>query len=125
MAVIDVDEFRTAVHEFLAARYPLRDPLADDDRVDIIARTQDHEADVEAARRLQRELAGAGFAGVQLPPEYGGQGLSRAHAKVVDTELARFDAPSLRPLGIGMHLAAPTLLAAGTEEQKRALPARR
>ena len=117
--VIDVEEFRTAVHEFLAARYPLRDPLADDDRVDIIARTHDHDAAVEAARHLQRELAAGGFAGVQLPTEYGGQGLSRTHAKAVDAELASFDAPSLRPLGIGMHLAAPTLLAAGTEEQKR------
>ena len=56
---------------------------------------------------------------MHLPVEYGGQGLSRAHAKAVDAELASFDAPSLRPLGIGMHLAAPTLLAAGTEEQKR------
>ncbi len=113
------EEFRVAVREFLAARYPLRDPLADDDRVDVIARTHDHDAAVKQARELQQSLAAAGFAGAALPETYGGRGLTRAHQKAVDEELARFDTPSLRPLGIGLHLAAGTILAAGTEEQKR------
>jgi alkylation response protein AidB-like acyl-CoA dehydrogenase len=117
--VIDVDAFRSEVRQFLAARYALRDPSADDDRVDIIARTHDHDGAVRAARQLQRELAAAGLAGVHLPVEHGGRGLTRAHAKVVDEELSRFDTPSLRPLGIGMHLAVATLLASGSESQKR------
>jgi alkylation response protein AidB-like acyl-CoA dehydrogenase len=118
-AMVELDEFRAAVRAFLAARYPLRDPSIDDDRVDVIARTHDHDAAVAAAKRLQRELAAAGYSGIHLPVEYGGRGLTRAHAKVVDEELARFDTPSLRPLGIGMHLAVATLMASGSEEQKR------
>lgn len=115
----ELDEFREQVRGFLTARYPLRDPDMDDDRVDVIARTHDHEASVVAAQTLQRELARAGFSGVWLPEEYGGRGLTRAHSRVIDEELARFDTPSLRPLGIGMHLAMATLMSSGSEEQKR------
>lgn len=115
----DLDEFREQVRGFLSTRYPLRDPDLDDDRVDVIARTHDHEASVAAAQTLQRELAAAGLSGVWLPEEYGGRGLTRAHSRIVDEELARFDTPSLRPLGIGMHLAMATLIASGSEEQKR------
>jgi alkylation response protein AidB-like acyl-CoA dehydrogenase len=112
------------VRAFLAARYELRDPETDDRREDIIARTPDgHEVMVARAQELQRALASAGLSGVHIDVAYGGRGLSRAHARVVDDELRRYDAPSLRPLGIGMHLAASTLLASGSEEQKlRYLP---
>lgn len=116
----DLDAFRAEVRRFLAARYELRDPTTDDDREDIIMRAPDgHEALVSAARQLQRDLAAAGLSSVNMPVEYGGRGLSRAHAKVVDEELRRLVAPSLRPLAIGMHLAAATLIASASEQQKR------
>lgn len=123
-AEIEIDDFRAEVREFFSTRYRLRDPEVDDEREDIIARTPNgHQALVDDARELQRELAAAGLSGVHIPVAYGGRGLSRAHAKVVEDELRRYDAPSLRPLGIGMHLAAATLLASGSEEQKhRYLP---
>lgn len=118
--VIDLDEFRAEVRAFLSERYHLRDPDADDERDDTIARTPDgHHTLVEQARELQRALFTAGLSGVHLPEEFGGRGLSATHAKVVDQELRRYDAPSLRPLGIGMHLAAATLMASGSAEQKR------
>ncbi|MGD9701008.1 MAG: acyl-CoA dehydrogenase family protein [Acidimicrobiia bacterium] len=118
--MIDVDGFRAEVRAFLAARYELRDPEEDDDREDTIARAPDgHDAFVAGARELQRALAVAGLSGVDIPEEYGGRGLTRAHAKVIDNELRRYAAPSLRPLGIGMHLAAATLIASGSEAQKR------
>ena len=122
--MITIDEFRAEVRAFLAARYELRDPEADDRREDTIARTPDgHEAMVARAQELQRALASASLSGVHIDAAYGGRGLSRAHAKVVDEELRRFEAPSLRPLGIGMHLAVATLLASGSEDQKlRYLP---
>jgi acyl-CoA dehydrogenase len=56
---------------------------------------------------------------VDIPERYGGRGLTHAHAEVIDEELSRYDAPSLRPLGIGMHLAVATLLASGSDEQRR------
>jgi alkylation response protein AidB-like acyl-CoA dehydrogenase len=109
----------------LAARFERRDPLADDERDDTITRAPEgHDVLVDRARDLQRALAAAGLSGVHLPVEYGGRGLPHAHANVVNEELRRFDAPSLRPLGIGMHLAAATLLASGSAAQKaRYLPA--
>lgn len=116
----DIEQFRAEVRGFLAARFDLRDPSADDQREDTIARAPDgHDALVDSARRLQRELAAAGLSGVHLPVEYGGRGLSHAHTSVINDELRRFDAPSLRPLGIGMHLAVATLLASGSAAQRR------
>ncbi len=115
-----VDELRTAVRAWLAERFEERDPALDDDRLDIISRTPDgHDALVSRARALQGDLARAGFAAVDLPEEYGGRGLSRAHAAAVADQLNAFASPSLRPLAIGLSLAAPTILAFGTEEQKR------
>jgi alkylation response protein AidB-like acyl-CoA dehydrogenase len=122
--VISIDDFRAEVIDFFAWRFEVRDPEADDERDDTIARTPDgHDALVENACELQRALSEAELSGVEVPVEYGGRGLTRAHAKVVTAEHRRFDAPSLRPLGIGMHLAAATLLSSGSESQKvRYLP---
>jgi alkylation response protein AidB-like acyl-CoA dehydrogenase len=118
--VIEIEAFRAEVQAFYSARYRLRDPNTDDEREDIISRAPDgHRAFVDQARGLQRELALAGLSGVDIPVEYGGRGLSHAHAEVIDQEHARYDAPSLRPLAIGMHLAVATLLSSGSEEQKR------
>ncbi|MCU1395540.1 MAG: acyl-CoA dehydrogenase [Ilumatobacteraceae bacterium] len=116
----DVQEFRNRVRSWLDDRYPLRDPERDDDRVDIIARAPDgHRAMIDRAVGLQRDLYAAGFLGLALPCEYGGRGLSRTYDDIVSDELSRFDAPSLRPLGIGLGLAMPTILGAANEEQKR------
>jgi len=119
-AHVSIEEFRAEVRRFFSSRFELLDPEADDEREDVIARAPDgHQALVDRARELQSELARAGLSGVHIPVEFGGRGLSHAHARVVDEEHRRYDAPSLRPLGIGMHLAVATLLASGTEEQKR------
>lgn len=116
----DLDSYRIEVREFLAARFPVRDAQADDEREDTISRAPDgHDALVQRASDLQRALAAHGLSGAQFPSEYGGRGLGHDAATVLADELRRVDAPSLRPLGIGMHLAAATLLASGSEAQKR------
>lgn len=118
--MISLDDFQSEVEGFFSSRFPLRDPDVDDPRGDVIARTPDgHDVMVDQARELQRALAQAGLSGVDVPAEYGGRGLTHAHAKVVENVMMRFDCPSLRPLGIGMHLAKATLLASGSEDQKR------
>ena len=117
---IQLDDFRAEVRAFFASRYDVRDPEVDDEREDIIARAPDgHQVMVDQARELQRELAQAGLSGVHIPVAYGGRGLGHAHVKIIDEEHRRHDAPSLRPLGIGMHLAVATLLASGSEAQKQ------
>ena len=123
--MISLDDLRAEVQDFFSSRFALRDYQLDDERDDIISRTPEgHGVLVDQARELQRALTSVGLSGVHVPIEYGGRGLTHAHAKIIEDELRHFDAPSIRPLGIGMHLAVSTLLSAGSEEQKiRFIPA--
>jgi alkylation response protein AidB-like acyl-CoA dehydrogenase len=63
----------------------------------------------------------AGLAWVSFPEGLGGLGLPRGLQAVVDAELAAAGAPSNNPrsIGIGLGMAAPTILAHGTDEQKQ------
>jgi alkylation response protein AidB-like acyl-CoA dehydrogenase len=62
----------------------------------------------------------AGLAWVAFPEGLGGLGLPRSLQPVVDAQLAAAGAPDNNPrsIGIGLGMAAPTILAFGTEEQK-------
>jgi alkylation response protein AidB-like acyl-CoA dehydrogenase len=74
-------------------------------------RTKDQEAWLSAA--IER-----GFTAPTWPKEYGGGGLSREEAKVLENEIRRFDLPA--PLtGFGLSMIGPTLLQFGNEEQRR------
>ncbi|SEA38403.1 MULTISPECIES: acyl-CoA dehydrogenase family protein [unclassified Mycobacterium] len=64
------------------------------------------------------ELHAAGFAVPHWPREWGG-GMSVADQIVLYQELAAHDAPRLVLAFVGIHHAAATLLAAGTEAQRR------
>ncbi|WP_304111490.1 acyl-CoA dehydrogenase family protein [Mycolicibacterium bacteremicum] len=64
------------------------------------------------------ELHSAGYAVPHWPAEWGG-GMSVAEQIVLYSELAAADAPRLVLAFVGIHHAASTLLAAGTEEQRR------
>ncbi|MFJ1565937.1 acyl-CoA dehydrogenase family protein [Streptomyces erythrochromogenes] len=63
----------------------------------------------------------AGLAWVHYPEGLGGLGAPRSLQAVVDAELEAAGAPDNDPrrIGIGLGMAAPTILAYGTEEQKR------
>ncbi len=63
----------------------------------------------------------AGLAWVHFPEGLGGLGLTRGHQVLVDELLAAAGAPDNDPgrIGIGLGMAAPTILAFGTEEQKQ------
>jgi alkylation response protein AidB-like acyl-CoA dehydrogenase len=59
-----------------------------------------------------------GLTAPSWPTEYGGGGLTAAHERVLQQELARLGLPT--PLiGFGLNMIGPTLLQYGTEEQKR------
>jgi alkylation response protein AidB-like acyl-CoA dehydrogenase len=96
---VGADELRDQVRGFLASH----DPAAMD-RLDFL-----------------RARFDAGLAWVHYPPGLGGQSLSRALQPVVDAEFATAGAPTNRPerIGIGLGMAAPTVLAFGTEEQQQ------
>jgi alkylation response protein AidB-like acyl-CoA dehydrogenase len=77
----------------------------------------------EFLREWQRKLWAAGFIGLTWPTEYGGQGLSFVEEMILHQEMALLKAPSiLNILGVGM--AGPTIIAYGTEAQKRRYPAK-
>ncbi|MFJ2592717.1 acyl-CoA dehydrogenase family protein [Streptomyces erythrochromogenes] len=63
----------------------------------------------------------AGLAWVHYPEGLGGLGAPRSLQAVVEAELEAAGAPDNDPrrIGIGLGMAAPTILAYGTEEQKR------
>ena len=63
----------------------------------------------------------AGLAWVHFPEGLGGLGLPRPMQAIVDAEFAAANAPDNEPdrIGIGLGMAAPTILAHGTDEQKQ------
>ena len=74
-------------------------------------------------RRWQRQLYDAGFIGLTWPTDAGGQGLTFMEEMILHEEMALAKAPPiLNILGVGM--AGPTIIAYGTEEQKKRYPAR-
>ncbi|MGZ4603209.1 MAG: acyl-CoA dehydrogenase family protein [Kineosporiaceae bacterium] len=94
-----VDDVRARVHELLAAHDPVTTP-----RLEFL-----------------RARFDAGLAWVHYPVGLGGLGAPRALQSVVETELAGAGAPGNDPgrIGIGLGMAAPTVLAFGTQEQQR------
>jgi alkylation response protein AidB-like acyl-CoA dehydrogenase len=93
------DELRAQVREFLAAYDP-----AGTDRLEFL-----------------RARFDAGLAWVHYPAGLGGQGLPRSLQAAVDAEFAAAGAPGNRPErnGIGLGMAAPTILAYGSAEQQQ------
>jgi alkylation response protein AidB-like acyl-CoA dehydrogenase len=104
--------FRAEVREWL------RDMLTTDWFDDPEPRPNDPERSEELRRWWQRQLYDAGWAGLTWPTEYGGRGGTMVQQVIFNEECARARAPE--PIGvIGLYMAGPTILAWGTEEQKR------
>jgi alkylation response protein AidB-like acyl-CoA dehydrogenase len=112
----DLDAYRHQVRGWLAGNLPERQGAA--------LRTA-HEvspAQLAADRALQAAVYSAGYLGITLPTEYGGQGLTSAHQRIWNEESGRFAVPL--PGGIAsavtFGIVIPTLLAHASEDQKRA-----
>jgi alkylation response protein AidB-like acyl-CoA dehydrogenase len=97
--VLSADDLRGQVRDFLAAHDPAGMP-----RLDFL-----------------RARFDAGLAWVHYPAGLGGQGLPRALQPAVDAAFAAAGAPGNNPerIGIGLGMAAPTILAHGTQEQQQ------
>ena len=75
----------------------------------------------EFLRQWQRKLNEAGFVGLTWPKESGGRGLTFMEEMILQQEMALAKAPPvLNILAVGM--AGPTIIAYGTEEQKKRYP---
>ncbi|HKT01349.1 MAG TPA: acyl-CoA dehydrogenase family protein, partial [Rugosimonospora sp.] len=96
---METDELIARVREFLAAHEPAGTPRAE----------------------FLRARFDAGLAWVNYPVGLGGLGLPRSMQSTVEAEMLRAGAPDNEPLrtGIGLGMAAPTILRHGTDEQRR------
>ena len=106
----DLDEFRATVRIWCKQHIP-RDWRQAQTGVD-------DEEFVRFQKSWFAELHSAGYAVPHWPREWGG-GLSVSEQIVLYQELAAHDAPRLVLAFVGIHHAASTLLAAGTDEQRR------
>ncbi len=80
-----------------------------------------HEAEVayaQSCRDWQRTLHDNGWAGITWPKEYGGLGLTQKHARIFAQEESKF-AVSVGMLSVALQMVGPTIIAHGTEYQKR------
>ncbi|HYP30011.1 MAG TPA: acyl-CoA dehydrogenase [Blastocatellia bacterium] len=73
---------------------------------------------VEFLRAWQKKMYEAGWAGIHWPKEYGGRGASLIEQTIFIEVLASTGAPPLLNV-LGLSLLGPTLIAYGTEEQKK------
>lgn len=78
---------------------------------------------MEQGKYWQKKKADAGWACIRWPKEYGGRGATAIQQVILNQEEAKFDTPNTGMFSIGQGMAAPTLMAWATEEQKeRYLP---
>jgi len=106
----DTDEaFRAGLREWLAAELPNLAP-------------QPARDDWQARRAWdtdwQRRLFDAGYAGINWPKEYGGQGATPSQHLVFLEETTRARAPYVGVNFVGLLHAGPTIIAEGTDQQK-------
>ena len=81
-------------------------------------REESLESRFEYLKIWQRKLYAAGWAGISWPKEYGGRGASLMEQVIFYEEMARAQAPPMANV-LGLGLIGPTIIAFGTEEQKK------
>jgi alkylation response protein AidB-like acyl-CoA dehydrogenase len=97
--------FRDELRGWLEANHPGPEPEGD-------------VAGFEFRRAWQRRLHEDDWAGISWPKEYGGRGATLVEQAIYNEELARAQAPSTANV-LGLAMGGPTVIAHGTEEQKR------
>ncbi|MFO7589418.1 MAG: acyl-CoA dehydrogenase family protein, partial [Acidimicrobiia bacterium] len=117
----ELSELRDRVKAWLEANATRRRHDTSEFKKRVSATTQsleDELAHVATCKEWQRKIHDAGFAGLAVPEEYGGQGRTAAHQRVFQQEAARYEIDT-GVFSVGVAMVVPTLLAYGTEEQKR------
>ena len=100
------DEVRSWLQANLPDGWPERTPYANEEERSAFL------------KEWQRRLGAAKLAGIAWPKEYGGRGATLMEQVIFNEEMAKAKAPPMLNI-IGVHMAGPTIMVYGTEEQKR------
>jgi alkylation response protein AidB-like acyl-CoA dehydrogenase len=102
--------FRAELREWLSTNIP----QSYRDRGDVAGRT-----DEAISKEWSKRLFDGGYSGLTWPKEYGGAGAPYTHQAILLEESARAETPEhIGVIGLGM--AGPTIIAHGTDDQKKA-----
>jgi len=113
--ITGVDDYRATARRWLERNLELRSAATDSGPV------RGGNADIDSQRSLQAVLFAAGYAGIDWPTRYGGQGLTAEHRKAFDAEAARYALPDLGVAGATtMLVCGPIVVMHGTERFKQA-----
>ena len=74
-----------------------------------------HEEDLALGRRYQRAKFDAGYAGINWPVEFGGQGLTHIEKLLFDTEEMQFGMPNVY-FGISLGMPVPMIMRYGSDQ---------
>ena len=121
-AAAETDEqraFRTEARAWLEEHSTRRRHDASEFKRRVAAVDSENEAaHVEECKGWQRRIADAGFAGITVPLEYGGRGVSTDLERIWRQEVARYEVDT-GVFAVALGMVVPTMLAHGTEAQKR------
>ena len=102
-------QFRNELREWLTANLP--SPFEG-------SRSEEERGYFEYLKKWQRTVSDGGWAGLSWPREYGGRGAGVIEQALFQDEWARAEAPPLINV-LGLSLIGPTIIAVGTEAQKK------
>jgi alkylation response protein AidB-like acyl-CoA dehydrogenase len=115
MSTVDIDEWKAGAAAWLEANVPRREGVS--------LRAHDVTPEQLATdRALQNAMYSAGYVGIALPTEYGGQGLTPQHQRAFNEVAGDYALPMPGAIasGVTQGIVLPTLLRHASEEQKRA-----
>ena len=108
------DAFRTEVQQFLAEHFP---PELKN-KSNALSSVEGPGEETPAEKAWREAVGERGWGTPTWPKEYGGGGLTKAEARILDQEFAKVGA--FNPIGgMGVMMFGPTLLEFGSEEQKK------
>jgi alkylation response protein AidB-like acyl-CoA dehydrogenase len=116
----DLAAYRQRARDWLAANLAPRDP-GPQQRPAHEVPPEELARDLARDRSLRGAMHQAGYVGITLPAEYGGQGLSKDHQQVWSEESAGYALPAPGGVagGVTLSVILPTVLAHASEQQKR------
>jgi alkylation response protein AidB-like acyl-CoA dehydrogenase len=115
----DVASFTQRARRWLAANMPpLSEGHSNQGGLGRVRSDEEELARIARCRELQRMLFDGGLAGICVPTEYGGQGLTMAHQDALNQEIAGYDYPAETQVPTFTPCMA-VILDFGTEEQKK------